>query len=171
MNRSRYASITSHLLVRKGEAKPWQMPGAEATAEFAHVPENIVPVKAEHHFTDEEKNSASDYENWKRARDAEAATAERRHPHANGHANGHAVGHARRDQQAAPHLESDEHSKRLTLRLTPSEYERLGIIGVKRDMTRQQLLRHAIDCYLAAAKAEYQSACGCLAGDGCRGEC
>ena len=49
--------------------------------------------------------------------------------------------------------------------------ERFGIIGVKRDMTRQQLLRHAIDCYLAAAKAEYQSACGCLAGEGCRGEC
>ena len=29
MNRQRYASITSHLLVRKGEAKPWQVPGTE----------------------------------------------------------------------------------------------------------------------------------------------
>ena len=34
MNRPRYAPITSHLLVRKGEAKPWQVPGTEG-AEFA----------------------------------------------------------------------------------------------------------------------------------------
>ena len=168
MNRQRYASITSHLLVRKGEAKPWQVPGTEQH-EFAHVPENIVPVKAEHHFTEEEKNSAAEYENWKRAREAEAAAPDLRTAHLNGHANGHASGHARREH--THHLETDEHSKRLTLRLTPSEYERLGIIGVKRDMTRQQLLRHAIDCYLAAAKTEYQSACGCLAGEGCKGAC
>jgi hypothetical protein len=166
MNRQRYASITSHLLVRKGEAKPWRMPGTEHS-EFAHVPENIVPVKTEHHFTEEELKAAADYEEWKQAREAEAALPERRHGHANGHANGH----ARREPPHAVAHETDEHSKRLSLRLTPSEYERLGIIGVKRDMTRQQLLRHAIDCYLAAAKAEYQSACGCLAGEGCKGEC
>ena len=160
MNRPRYAPITSHLLVRKGDAKPWQMPGHD---EFAHVPENIVPVKAEHHFTDEELQSTADYQNWKRTREAEP-----RPPHDLRH-----TPPPRREPQPAPqpHHEIDEHSKRLTLRLTPAEYERLGIIGVKRDMTRQQLLRHAIDCYLAAAKAEYQSACGCLSGESCRGEC
>ena len=158
MNRPRYAPITSHLLVRKGDAKPWQMPGHD---EFAHVPENIVPVKAEHHFTDEELQSTADYQNWKRAREAEPPSLDRRHTP------------QRRELHPPPpvHHELDEHSKRLTLRLTPAEYERLGIIGVKRDMTRQQLLRHAIDCYLAAAKAEYQAACGCLSGEGCRGDC
>jgi hypothetical protein len=159
MNRPRYAPITSHLLVRKGDAKPWQVPGTEG-AEFAHVPENIVPVKTEHSFTDEELQSAADYQNWKRTR--EAPVHDRRHAP------------ARRDHHPAPPpalSDTDEHSKRLTLRLTPAEYERLGIIGVKRDMTRQQLLRHAIDCYLAAAKAEYQASCGCLSGDGCRGDC
>jgi hypothetical protein len=160
MNRPRYAPITSHLLVRKGEAKPWQVPGAEA-AEFAHVPENIVPVKAEHSFTEEELQSAADYQNWKRTREVDPPAHDRRHAP------------MRRDYHPAPAAshETDEHSKRLTLRLTPAEYERLGIIGVKRDMTRQQLLRHAIDCYLAQAKAEYQASCGCLSGEGCRGDC
>jgi hypothetical protein len=167
MNRPRYAPITSHLLVRKGEAKPWQVPGADG-AEFAHMPENIVPVKAEHSFTDEELQSAADYQNWKRTREADAPSHDRRHTP------------SRREYQPAPipspaqpplQQDTDEHSKRLTLRLTPAEYERLGIIGVKRDMTRQQLLRHAIDCYLAAAKAEYQASCGCLSGEGCRGDC
>jgi hypothetical protein len=167
MNRPRYAPITSHLLVRKGEAKPWQVPGTEG-AEFAHVPENIVPTKTEHSFTEEELQSAADYQNWKRTREADAPGHERRHTS------------MRRDhhppamQSPVPppaQHDTDEHSKRLTLRLTPAEYERLGIIGVKRDMTRQQLLRHAIDCYLAQAKAEYQASCGCLSGEGCRGDC
>src|SRR5271156_3690973 len=167
MNRPRYAPITSHLLVRKGDAKPWQVPGTEGT-EFAHVPENIVPVKAEHSFTEEELQSAADYQNWKRTREGDAPGHERRHAP------------ARREHHPAPlqspaqppaQQDTDEHSKRLTLRLTPAEYERLGIIGVKRDMTRQQLLRHAIDCYLAQAKAEYQASCGCLSGEGCRGDC
>jgi len=160
MNRPRYAPITSSLLVRKGEAKPWQMPGSEA-AQFGHVPENIVPVKSEHHFTEEERQSEQEYQDWKRARDAEMTNLERIRS-----------APVRREHQPLPlHNDGDDHSKRLTLRLTPSEYERLGIIGVKRDMTRQQLLRHAIDCYLAQAKAEYQSACGCLSGDDCRGDC
>jgi hypothetical protein len=167
MNRPRYAPITSHLLVRKGEAKPWQVPSTEA-ADFAHVPENIVPVKAEHSFTEEELQSAADYQNWKRLREAEPPAHDRRHTP------------TRREHHPAPvqspaqspiQHDGDEHSKRLTLRLTPAEYERIGIIGVKRDMTRQQLLRHAIDCYLAQAKAEYQASCGCLSGEGCRGDC
>jgi hypothetical protein len=159
MNRPRYAPITSHLLVRKGEAKPWHVPGTEA-ADFAHMPENIVPVKAEHSFTEEELQSAADYQNWKRLREAETRPHDLRHTP------------PRREHHPAPvSHDTDEHSKRLTLRLTPAEYERIGIIGVKRDMTRQQLLRHAIDCYLAAAKAEYQASCGCLSGEGCRGDC
>jgi hypothetical protein len=164
MNRPRYAPITSHLLVRKGEAKPWHVPGTEAT-DFAHMPENIVPVKAEHSFTEEELQSAADYQNWKRLREAETR------PHDLRHAPPRREHHPAPPTQPSMHHDTDEHSKRLTLRLTPAEYERIGIIGVKRDMTRQQLLRHAIDCYLAAAKAEYQASCGCLSGEGCRGDC
>jgi hypothetical protein len=164
MNRPRYAPITSSLLVRKGEARPWQMPGSEV-ADFAHVPENIVPTKAEHRFTEEELQSAADYQNWRRTLEAAPEPAPPPVPERRSTP-------LRREHQPLPlHSDGDEHSKRLTLRLTPSEYERLGIIGVKRDMTRQQLLRHAIDCYLAQAKAEYQAACGCLSGEGCRGDC
>jgi hypothetical protein len=116
MNRPRYAPITSHLLVRKGEAKPWQVPGTEG-AEFAHMPENIVPVKAEHSFTDEELQSAADYQNWKRTREAEPPSHERRHAP------------VRREHLSAPmpppaqppmQQDTDEHRKRLPRRITPA---------------------------------------------------
>ena len=43
------------------------------------MPENIVPVKAEHSFTEEELQSAADYQNWKRTREADAPGHDRRH--------------------------------------------------------------------------------------------
>lgn len=60
--------------------------------------------------------------------------------------------------------------RRCALRLTPCEYERLGIIAVKRNTSRQQILRRAIEEYLAAIELEYGRECGCLGGRGCRGD-
>ncbi len=60
--------------------------------------------------------------------------------------------------------------RRCTLRLTPCEYERLGIIAVKRNTSRQQILRLAIEEYLAAIELEYGRECGCLGGRSCRAE-
>jgi hypothetical protein len=60
--------------------------------------------------------------------------------------------------------------RRCTLRLTPCEYERLGIIAVKRDTSRQQILRLAVEEYLAAIEHEYGKECGCLGGRTCRTE-
>ena len=57
--------------------------------------------------------------------------------------------------------------RRCSLRLTNCEYQRLGIIAVKRDSTRQQILRQAIEEYLAAVELEYGGDCGCLSGHGC----
>ena len=68
-------------------------------------------------------------------------------------------------QNAAP----DEHTRRYTLRLSPSEYERFGIIAVKKEISRQQVLRQAVEQYLAAVQQEYRSQCGCLGA--CRGAC
>jgi hypothetical protein len=170
MKGSRFASITSSLLVRKGEARPWQMPGSEISDLRSTTPMHHYAATADEetfveeerraaHIAEEERTAAQDYLNWKRAQ-GEAIAAQARmqaHDQSDRHEFGHQEHH-------------DEHTKRCTLRLTPAEYERLGIIGVKREMTRQQILRHAIDYYLAQAKAEFQTICGCLGGE-CRGDC
>jgi hypothetical protein len=178
MNRSRFASVTSGLLVRKGEAKPWQMPGSEMASLPATPPTHHFAATADDesfheeeqrhaHLAQEERTAAQDYLNWKRAQDA-ALSLERRASNP--------IGADAALQDLAPDLHfrhdhaHEEHSKRCTLRLSAAEYERLGIIGVKREMTRQQILRHAIDTYLDQAKNEYQDNCGCLAGE-CRGDC
>ena len=59
-------------------------------------------------------------------------------------------------------------TKRCSFRLTPCEYERLGIIAVKRNTSRQQVLRQALEDYLAAIEIEYGRECSCLGS--CRGE-
>jgi len=61
-------------------------------------------------------------------------------------------------------------TKRCSFRLTPCEYERLGIIAVKRNLSRQQVLRQALDEYLAAIELEYGGECACLGARGCRSE-
>ena len=61
-------------------------------------------------------------------------------------------------------------TKRCSFRLTSCEYERLGIIAVKRNLSRQQVLRQALEEYLAAIELEYGHECACLGGHGCRSE-
>lgn len=55
--------------------------------------------------------------------------------------------------------------RRCAIRLTPCEYQRLGILAVKKDVSRQEVLRQAVEAYLAAAEQDYGRACGCLTGD------
>jgi hypothetical protein len=57
--------------------------------------------------------------------------------------------------------------RRCSLRLTNCEYQRVGIVAVKRNTTRQRILRQAIEKYLAALEREYGNDCGCLSGHGC----
>jgi hypothetical protein len=133
---SRYAPVTSDLLVRKGEAKPWSMPSA---ADFA--PRDLSQAQARR----------ARLRQW----DGE--------PEPVVSAPGTAPTHG---GEGVP----DERSKRCALRLSPDEYERLGIIAVKKDISRQQVFHQAIEHYLAAAARDYQSGCGCLGGT-CRGDC
>jgi hypothetical protein len=99
--------------------------------------------------------------------------------------------HARREEEAhdlrllntqptarhepARHLETKaaepahiEKPRRLFVNVTPSEYERLGIVAVKCDTTRHQLLREAFDAFLEKASRQY--ACACVGGR-CQGTC
>jgi hypothetical protein len=84
---------------------------------------------------------------------------------------------------AAPHSPHEEHAndatpspvafafpqtgdgmRRLTLRVSQRDYERLGLIAAKRDVTRQRLLHQMLDDFLAGAAHEYGNQCGCIGG-------
>jgi hypothetical protein len=84
---------------------------------------------------------------------------------------------------AAPHYPHEEHAndasppsvavassqtgdgmRRLTLRVSQADYERLGLIAAKRDLTRQRLLHRMLDDFLAGAAHEYGARCGCIGG-------
>jgi hypothetical protein len=61
---------------------------------------------------------------------------------------------------------------RISLALTTDEHERLGIVAVKRGMTRHQLMRHALDDYFQKLASEYRTQCACVSGRaGCRTGC
>ena len=54
--------------------------------------------------------------------------------------------------------------RRVTLRLSQTDYERLGLIAAKRDITRQRLLHQMLHDFLASAAHEYGAQCGCIGG-------
>lgn len=61
--------------------------------------------------------------------------------------------------------------RRLFVNLSPEEYERLGIVAVKQDSTRHQLLRDALEVFLKAVSHEYARNCACVSGTSCKGTC
>jgi hypothetical protein len=56
--------------------------------------------------------------------------------------------------------------KRCTVRLSPQDYERLGIMAVKKDVTRQQFLRSALARVLDEIAREFPTGCACIGGCG-----
>ena len=63
-----------------------------------------------------------------------------------------------------------EEIRKLTMRVSHMDYERLGIIATKRDTTRQRLLHTMLDQFLATAAEEYGSSCGCIGGSCCKAD-
>lgn len=146
MSRARYTPVTADLLVRKGQARPWAMPGADGF-DFSQPAEISATPALE---PEDEARIAAEYAKWMRERDIPPSRTN---------------GHAQRT-----HVQGDGDIRRYTIRLTQSEFERIGIIAVKREMTRQQVLRDAVERYLAAAQQEYKAKCTCLGGV-CNGAC
>lgn len=160
MTRPRFAPITSSLLVRKGEAKPWHMPTSDLGEflDFAPAPQKFAEAP------EDDYRLAPDYQRWenetKPVFEAKPAFEAK------------SVFETRPPGVHAEHVVADDHGKRCSIKLSHEEYERLGIIAVKKDLSRQQVLRQAIDNYLEAASKEFRSQCGCLGGTGgCRGDC
>lgn len=125
MNSAKFAAITSDLVVRKGEARPW--------------PQRDCPTRSPQVAVSQDTEDPLEADEF----------------------------------VPPPHVAAvQDGAKRCTLRLSPCEYERLGIIAVKRDVTRQQILREAVETYLAAAERDYGRGCMCLsAGPGIHRDC
>jgi hypothetical protein len=63
----------------------------------------------------------------------------------------------------------DGRDKSCALRMSAHDYERLGILAVKGDTTRQQLLKQALADFLAARAAQYGCACLGACNSSCSG--
>ena len=140
MSRNKFAAITSSLLARKGEAAPWPnaAPAAWTPAIITDAPPFVAP---EPRFAAPEPRPA---------------------PHMVPHATPTPVPQAAK----APPPQPDT-VKRCTVRLTQREYERLGILAVKKNLTRQQLLQAALAEALAGMAQTCAPDCECL--NGCVG--
>jgi hypothetical protein len=64
-----------------------------------------------------------------------------------------------------------EKRHRMSLGLTQEEHERLGIVAVKRGLTRHQLMREALDYYFDKLASDYKAECACIATGGCKNGC
>jgi hypothetical protein len=149
MSRSRFTPITSDLLVRKGEARPLDNFGTRSF-EFTRSTEAQGEPSRTALEREDEEHIQVEYEKWMREQEMKPA-----HTSTHGHTH---------------HAHTDEATRRCTIRLSHVEYERLGIVAVKREITRQQALRQAVERYLTAAKRQYKAHCNCLGG-ACNGSC
>ena len=117
MSSPRFASITSSLLARKGEAQPWNQ-GAKAES-VSSIPWRPYTPEA----------------------------------------------------PVEPPPPPPGKDKNCSIRISAHDFERLGILAVKKNSTRQQLLRDALADFLAAKAQDY--GCVCLSGAGgpCNSDC
>lgn len=157
MSAHKFAPITSNLLARKGEAMPAALGGETKSAYVWNTTETSPPQ-----YRPLAREAVANSPIQVRLPDAEepmSISPEQDPELASGPSFADHVVHA------------GEKKHRLSLPLTQQEHERLGIVAVKRGMTRHQLMRHALDDYFARLAREYANACACLATGGCRNNC
>ena len=167
MSGGKFASLTSGLLVRKGEAAPSPIvSGAIASGSarsFVHASERVDPSASLH--PREPGHAPSWREAPQRASAPERGSAPEWHePPPRIEAPERVF--ARPTREIALHSDHPDKPRRLMVTLTAEEYEMLGIIGVKKDVTRHQLLRIAFDEYLLQLVEEYGESCVCIANGG-----
>jgi hypothetical protein len=171
MNSGKFASLHSDILARKGDARPWNGPIAkhgvtvddnelprfqpaatifEPTTEplFAPAPKAAAPKLAPRVQKPEPVTPPLFAEVKPAAvQPAPAAVDEMEFS----------------DLSAEPARGYDpERIKKCTIRMSFIDYERLGIIAVKRNVTRQHLLHEALERCFTMAAEEYRKDCSCL---------
>ena len=127
MAQGKFASITSSLLARKGEAAPWQEPGRMPLAWNGDSVRQQIP----------------------------AATPALPRP----------------EQPMRPGPPAAGAMKRCSFRLSQLDYERLGHIAVKKNITRQQLLQEMMGQVLENMARGYARDCSCIGSGGCGNAC
>jgi hypothetical protein len=146
----KFASLTSGLLVRKGEARP--SPVAPPDAFFEHVHDRL-----QLEWPRSRAETAQAPERSDAPQRATAPEPQHRAPRPEPRAS------VQPTREIALHADHPDKPRRLMVSLSPDEYEMLGIVGVKRGVTRHQLLRTAFDEYLLQLVEEYGEACNCIA--------
>lgn len=68
---------------------------------------------------------------------------------------------------ATPHDEGPEKLRRIMVIVTTNEFEKLGIAAVKRDKSRHEIVRAALDAYFHQLAAELPRKCLCMADGPC----
>ena len=135
MSRPKFAPMTSALLARKGEALPSLITSRTRSWDPGHPGEDVPAFMTER---------------------AVPPGLERLHRA------GFHVADSRRSEERHP--QAPDGSRKLFLRLSPAEYEKLGIAAVKKGLSRNDIVRDAVNSYIAELVREYQNSCGCISG-------
>jgi hypothetical protein len=68
---------------------------------------------------------------------------------------------------AVPPIAPPPAVRKCVIRMSAHDFERLGIIAVKDDTTRQHLLQRALADFLAVKEKQYRPGCRCMAAAPC----
>jgi len=128
MSSAKFASITSSLLARKGEAQPWVHGGGQ-TERHSDGHDGMM--------CGSEKLSLP----WRQ--------------------------HVPQAVTAPPSPPPPAKEKSCSIRMSPHDFERLGILSIKTGATRQQLLKDALSEFLASRADDY----GCYCLGACDNDC
>ena len=142
MSGAKFASLTAGLLVRKGEATP--SPIVSPAFSLPRPPERLIAPERAIPFCAHDATPP--------AAQARPSAPEKKDPP--------------KPVSIAPPGEppppvQPEKPRRLMVTLSPNEFETLGLIAVKKGATRHQLLRNALEEYMALLVEEYDD-CQCI---------
>jgi len=123
MSSAKFASITSSLLARKGEALPWGNAGSNAGANAGMAEPQKLSLPWRQHVADA--------------------------------------------RAAPPPPPPPAKEKSCSIRMSPHDFERLGILSIKTGVPRQQLIKDALAEFLASRADDY----GCYCLGACDNDC
>jgi hypothetical protein len=135
MSQSKFASITSSLLARKGEATPWQEPQKRLLSWGSETPQSNLERPPLTRSPPEQPLPAS----------ASSSQEPSKRPVAD-----------------CPNVATPDKMKKCTVRVSHNDHDRLGILAVKSGTTRHHLLQEALTQFLADATQPYNEQCLCL---------
>lgn len=135
MSSAKFASITSSLLARKGDATPSLATLPVRPSAFGDIPPPFPPPPPPF------KKECSEPPQEPVAQPASATMPPRGAP--------------------------ADRPRRIVITLTAEEFEKLGIAAIKKDKTRHQIVRGALDAYFRQLASELPRACNCMAKRDC----